>query len=63
MDIKVGRVYRHFKGNLYIVEGIAVNSENLKKMVIVHYNDKESSKIAINKLKEDMNIPFIVYFY
>ena len=34
MDVKVGKVYRHFKGNLYIVEGIATNSETLEKMVV-----------------------------
>lgn len=48
----------HFDAGEY--SKILKGNENLKKMVIVHYNDKESSKIAINKLKEDMNIPFIV---
>lgn len=34
MEVLVGRVYRHFKGDHYIVEGIAINSENEEKMVI-----------------------------
>lgn len=34
MDVKVGKVYRHYKGNLYLVEGIATHSENEEKMVV-----------------------------
>ena len=34
MDVLVGKVYRHFKGNLYLVEGIAINSETEEKMVV-----------------------------
>jgi hypothetical protein len=30
----VGRVYKHYKGDLYIVEGIAKHSETLEDMVI-----------------------------
>ena len=48
----------HFDAGEYIK--VLKDKENLEKMVNVHYNDKESSKIAINKLKEDMNIPVIV---
>ncbi|MBE6731066.1 MAG: ribonuclease Z [Ruminococcaceae bacterium] len=48
----------HFGAGEY--SKVLKGNENLKKMVIVHYNDKESSKIAINKLKEDLNMPFIV---
>ena len=32
--IKVNTVYQHFKGNLYLVEDIAINSETNEKMVI-----------------------------
>mgnify|MGYP002624526435 CR=1 FL=1 len=31
---EIGRTYRHFKGNLYKVIGIANHSETLEKMVI-----------------------------
>ena len=33
-EIKVNTVYRHFKGDLYLVEGIATHSETEEKMVI-----------------------------
>ena len=32
--LKVNRVYRHFKGDLYLVEGIAEHSETGEKMVV-----------------------------
>ena len=34
MDIKVKGVYRHFKGDYYIVEDIAYNSETEEKFVV-----------------------------
>ena len=34
MEVLVGRVYRHFKGDHYLVEGVAINSETEEKMVI-----------------------------
>lgn len=33
-EIRINRVYRHFKGNLYLVEGIAEHSETGEKMVV-----------------------------
>lgn len=33
-DIKVKAIYRHFKGNLYYVEDIAVHSETNEKYVV-----------------------------
>ena len=33
-EIKIGRVYRHFKGDYYLVEGIANDSETGKPFVI-----------------------------
>ena len=40
--ITVNTVYQHFKGNLYIVEDIAINSETDEKMVVYRalYGDK-----------------------
>lgn len=34
MEVKVKGFYRHYSGDLYIVECIAINSETLEKMVI-----------------------------
>lgn len=33
-EIKVGRVYRHFKGNYYVVEALAHDSETQELCVI-----------------------------
>ncbi len=34
MEVLVGRVYKHFKGDYYIVEDIAIHSETGEKMVV-----------------------------
>ena len=33
-EVKVNRVYKHFKGDLYLVEVIAINSETNEKYVV-----------------------------
>ena len=33
-EVITGRIYRHFKGNYYLVEAIAVNSETGEEMVV-----------------------------
>ena len=33
-QVKIGQVYRHFKGNYYFVENIAYDSETQERMVI-----------------------------
>ena len=40
--IKINGIYRHFKGNLYKVEDIALDSETMEKMVVYRklYNEK-----------------------
>ena len=34
MDIEIGAKYRHFKGNIYIVKDIGVNTETNEEMVV-----------------------------
>ena len=34
MKVKIHGIYKHFKGNYYIVEDIAIDSESGEKMVI-----------------------------
>ena len=34
MEILIGRIYKHYKGNYYIVENIALNTETDEQMVI-----------------------------
>ena len=33
-EVKVGAIYRHFKGNYYYVEGVAYDSETMERMVV-----------------------------
>ena len=33
-EVKIGRVYRHFKGNYYFVENVAISSETKERLVI-----------------------------
>ena len=33
-EIKIGRIYRHFKGKFYYVKDIAKDSENLEEYVV-----------------------------
>lgn len=34
MDVQVGRVYRHFKGDYYLVEAVATDSETGEPCVV-----------------------------
>lgn len=44
-NIKVGRVYRHFKGNYYFVENVGLDSETCERVVIYKalYPNEDSS--------------------
>ena len=43
--VKIGKVYRHFKGNYYFVENIALDSETKERMVVYKpIYDREDSR-------------------
>ena len=33
-EVKIGKVYRHFKWNYYFVENVAYDSESMERMVV-----------------------------
>ena len=44
-EVKIGKVYRHFKGNYYFVEGVALDSETQERIVVYKpiYNRSDSN--------------------
>lgn len=51
-QVKIGKVYRHFKGNYYFIENVGLDSETMERVVIYKalYN-REDSEIFIRKEK------------
>ena len=46
--VKIGKVYRHFKGNYYFVENVALDSETKERMVVYKpIYDRPDSKIWV----------------
>lgn len=52
-EVKIGKVYRHFKGNYYYVENIAYDSETRERMVIYKSlcNDSDNSYPCVRSEK------------
>lgn len=49
-QVKIGKVYRHFKGNYYFVEDIALDSETKERMVIYKpLYERQDSKIWVRR--------------
>lgn len=48
--VKIGKIYRHFKGNYYFIENIGLDSETMERVVIYKalYN-REDSQIFVRK--------------
>jgi len=50
--VKIGKVYRHFKGNYYFVENRALDSESKEWMVVYKpLYDREDSQIWVRPEK------------
>lgn len=62
-EIKIGRVYRHFKGDYYLVEGVANDSETGAPFVIYRklYGDGglwlRPLEMFLSKVDKKKNIP------
>ncbi len=52
-EVKIGRVYRHFKGNYYFVENVAYDSETKERMVVYKplYNREDGRSIWVRPEK------------
>lgn len=49
-EVQVGKIYRHFKGNYYFVEDIALDSETKERMVIYKpLYERQDSKIWVRR--------------
>lgn len=52
-NVKVGGIYKHFKGTLYVVMGIGVHTETEESMIIYKaYKDTDKSTIWIRPYKD-----------
>ena len=52
-QIKIGKVYRHFKGNYYFVENVACDSETKERMVVYKplYNREDNRQLWVRPEK------------
>ena len=52
-QVKIGKVYRHFKGNYYFVENVAYDSESKERMVVYKplYNREDGRSIWVRPEK------------
>ena len=51
-EVKIGKVYRHFKGNYYFVENVAYDSETKERMVVYKpLYEREDGRRKIIQLK------------
>ena len=64
LEIKIGKVYRHFKGNYYFVENIAYDSETTEPLVVYRpiYDRNDEKNLWVRPLsmfssKIDVNRP------
>ena len=49
-QVKIGKVYRHFKGNYYFVENVALDSETKERIVVYKpIYDRTDSQIWVRR--------------
>ena len=49
-QVKIGKIYRHFKGNYYYIEDVALDSETQERVVIYKpIYDRKDSKIWVRR--------------
>ena len=52
MEIQVGKVYRHFKGNYYYIQEVALDSETKERMVVYRpLYERQDSKVWVRPEK------------
>ncbi len=51
-QVQIGKIYRHFKGNYYYIEDIALDSETKERVVIYKpLYERQDSKIWVRREK------------
>ena len=50
-ELKIKGIYRHFKGNLYLVEDIAIHSETREKYVVYRALYGNTEEVYIRPLE------------
>ena len=45
MKVEVGKKYRHYKGNEYVVLAVAKSSENIEDELVVYQDLSDASKV------------------
>ena len=52
-EVKIEKVYRHFKGNYYFVENVAYDSESMERMVVYRplYNRNDGRLLLVRPEK------------
>ena len=49
-QVKIGKIYRHFKGNYYFIENVGLDSETMERLVIYKaIYDRQDSQIFVRK--------------
>ena len=49
-QVEIGKVYRHFKGNYYFVENVALDSETKERLVVYKpLYERQDSKIWVRR--------------